>query len=247
MWYVRAHAQLWYTHSWMYHMGEITDTLLNMYRNCFILLIDPSRWKGSVSFGLGADFTLPHCLATGVWNLVPKVTSGPKRREVSFSTTFWWRVQRYYTQFLVFVLIYGHRVLWISCLRIIEVPPYSLGKWVCEYTKVINLYILITDIATNYYCQAISRCWAKKKRALWTTETNQQKHFRRETAHRLQNGTKMFNCALEKRNNEENTTRVALKWINLLPKTPKLGLSKKQLIGEMRLFLKVTKMTSLGN
>ena len=39
---VRAHAQLPYTNIFTYHMEEITGTLLYIYRNCFIVEIDPS-------------------------------------------------------------------------------------------------------------------------------------------------------------------------------------------------------------
>ena len=39
---VRAHAQLSYTNICRYHMEEKTGTLLYIYRNCFILEVDPS-------------------------------------------------------------------------------------------------------------------------------------------------------------------------------------------------------------
>ena len=110
---MRAHAQLSYTTICTYHMEEITGTLLYIYRNCFILEIDPSGWKGSVQYGLGADISLPPCLATGIWNLVPKATSGPKSRGASFGTKLWRHVQRYCVQFLAFMVIYGNSVLWV--------------------------------------------------------------------------------------------------------------------------------------
>ena len=31
-----------------------------------------SEWKGSVTYGLGADISLLHCLETGIWNLAHK-------------------------------------------------------------------------------------------------------------------------------------------------------------------------------
>ena len=40
-------------------MEELIGTLLYIYRNCFMLEIDPSGWKGSVPYGLGADISLP--------------------------------------------------------------------------------------------------------------------------------------------------------------------------------------------
>ena len=61
-----AHAQLSYIHSCASHMEEITGKFLYIYRSSFILQIEPSGWKGSVSNGLGADISLPHCLATGI-------------------------------------------------------------------------------------------------------------------------------------------------------------------------------------
>ena len=40
--------------------------------------ISGSRRKGFVTYGLGADISLPPCLATGIWNFAPKATSGPE-------------------------------------------------------------------------------------------------------------------------------------------------------------------------
>ena len=102
---LRAHAQLSYTNIWTYHMEEITVTLLYIYRICSMLDTDPSGWKGSVPYGLGADISLPPCLATGIWNLVPKATSGPKSRGASLGTKLWRHVQRYCAQFLAFMVI----------------------------------------------------------------------------------------------------------------------------------------------
>ena len=95
-----------------------------------MLEIDPSGWKGSVSYGLGADISLPPCLATGIWNLVPKATSGPKSRGASLGTKLWRHVQRYCAQFLAFMVIYGNSVLWVFCLRNRKYPRISeLGEW----------------------------------------------------------------------------------------------------------------------
>ena len=88
-------------------MEEIAGKFLHIYGSC-----DPSGWKGSVSNGLRADISLPHFLATGIWNLAPKATSGPKSRRTSFGTTLWRDVQRYCAQFLLFMVIYGNLVLW---------------------------------------------------------------------------------------------------------------------------------------
>jgi len=86
-------------------MKEITRALLHIYRNCYYLRSELSEWKGSVTHGLGADISLPPCLATGIWNLAPKATSGPKSRGASFGTTLWRHVQRYCAQFLVIMQI----------------------------------------------------------------------------------------------------------------------------------------------
>ena len=108
----RAHAQLSHILTCAYHMEEITGKFWHIYWSCSMLQIDPSGWKGSVSNGLGAGISLPPCLATGIWNLVPKATSGPKSRGASFGTTLWRHVQRYCAQFLLFMVIYGNLVLW---------------------------------------------------------------------------------------------------------------------------------------
>ena len=107
----------WYTNICKYHMEEITGTLWYIYRNCSMLDIDPSGWKGSVTYGLGADISLPPCLATGIWNLVPKATSGPKSRGASLGTKLWRHVQRYCARFLTFMVIYGNSLQWVLCLR----------------------------------------------------------------------------------------------------------------------------------
>ena len=45
------------------------------------------------------NFSLPHYLTTGIWNLAPKAITGPKSRGTSFGTTLWRHVQRYYAHF----------------------------------------------------------------------------------------------------------------------------------------------------
>ena len=85
------------------HMDEVTGNLWLIYGNDTMLGIEPSGWKGFVTYGLGADTSLPPCLATGIWTLVPKATSGPKSRGASFGTTLWRHVQRYCSHFLLFM------------------------------------------------------------------------------------------------------------------------------------------------
>ena len=69
--------------------------LLYIYESCYQSLIEMSGQKGSVTYGLGADMSLPPFLATGISNVAPKVTSGPKSRGASFGTTLWHHVQKY--------------------------------------------------------------------------------------------------------------------------------------------------------
>ena len=48
---------------------------------------EPSGWKGSVTYGLGADISLPPCLATGIWTLAhPK---SDLRAEISGSIVWY--------------------------------------------------------------------------------------------------------------------------------------------------------------
>ena len=90
--------------TFMYHMEEITgNTFIYIYRNDQLLETEASGWKGSVTYGLGADISLPQCLATGIWNLAPKAITGPKSRGTSFGTTLWHRVQRYCAHFALFM------------------------------------------------------------------------------------------------------------------------------------------------
>ena len=85
------------------HMEEATGTLWHIYGSDSLLWIEPSGRKGSVAYGLGAAISLPHCLETGIWTLVPKATSGPKSLGASFGTTLWRHVHRYCSYFLLFM------------------------------------------------------------------------------------------------------------------------------------------------
>ena len=68
---------------------------IGVYRNCDQLFTQLSGRKGSVTYGLGVDISLPPYLVTGIWNLAPKPTSGPKSLGSSFGTTLWHHVRRY--------------------------------------------------------------------------------------------------------------------------------------------------------
>ena len=90
-------------------MEEIIATLL-MYIEKWVTYYQLNRVdeRDLSIYGLGADISLPPCLATGIWNLVPKATSGPKSRGASFGTKLWRHVQRYCAQFVAFMVIYGN-------------------------------------------------------------------------------------------------------------------------------------------
>ena len=77
---------VWYT--WMYHTDEITKTLCYINRNCDYLWIELSGWKGSVTYGLGADLSLPQCpsVTTGIWTLTHK---SDLRAEISGSIVWY--------------------------------------------------------------------------------------------------------------------------------------------------------------
>ena len=108
-----------------YHMEKITGTLFYIYWKWLLFRVELSGWKGSVSYGLGADISLPPCLATGIWNLAPKATSGPKSRGASFGTTLWRHVQRYCAHFRVFMLIQCSGYFVHTCASVLKwgTPP----------------------------------------------------------------------------------------------------------------------------
>ena len=47
-------------HARTYHFEEITWINWHIYGNRSMLKFDPSAWKGSVTYGLGADISFPH-------------------------------------------------------------------------------------------------------------------------------------------------------------------------------------------
>ena len=69
-------------HTCTYHKEEITRTLSYIYINWYYIWIELSGWMGSVSYGLGAELSLPPCLSVtiGIWTLAHK--SDP-RAEIS--------------------------------------------------------------------------------------------------------------------------------------------------------------------
>ena len=126
---LQKHMRNCYTHTHLYVPHGRNNWYSFAYIwNRFILTIDPSGWKGSVSNGLGADISLPPCLATGIWNLGPKATPGPKSWGPSFGTTLWRHVQRYCAKFLIFMVIYGNPVLLVFCLRTCGCPREVLMR-----------------------------------------------------------------------------------------------------------------------
>ena len=133
---VTAHSQLSYILTCSYHMEEVACKVLHIYRSCSLLEIDPRGWKGSVLYGLGVDASLPHCLATGSWNLAPKATSGPKSRGASFGRTLWRHVQRYCASFLRFMVILVIQFSDYFIRTKTKVFTTLFGK-ICESTKYI--------------------------------------------------------------------------------------------------------------
>jgi len=71
-------------HTWRYQMEDRTTPLLHIYINCYKVGVELSGWKGSVTYGLGADISLPPCPTSsgmkGFWN--PSHKSDP-RAEIS--------------------------------------------------------------------------------------------------------------------------------------------------------------------
>ena len=149
-------------------MEEITRPLGYIYSNCYYLEIELSEWKGSVSYGLGADISLPPCLATGIWNLVPKATSGPKSRGASLGTKLWRHVQRYCAQFLAFMVIYGNSVLWVFCLRNRKNPRISNNNKISfekSNGQILEIKTVIWEIKrTNFGNQ---KCHLRKLEVIW--------------------------------------------------------------------------------
>ena len=78
----RARAQLLQMLYWAYHMEKISRKLFYIYGNWYYVWVELSGWMGSVSYGLGADISLPPCLSVtiGIWTLARK--SDP-RAEIS--------------------------------------------------------------------------------------------------------------------------------------------------------------------
>ena len=66
-----------------YHFYEVTGTLRHTYGHDLVLQIEPNGWKGSVTYGLGTEVSLPQCPITGIWKMVPKAITGPKSRGTS--------------------------------------------------------------------------------------------------------------------------------------------------------------------
>ena len=84
---------------------------------------EPSGRRGSVTCGLGADISLPHFLATGIWNLVSKAITGSKSQGTSFGTMLWRHVRSYCAPFSVFMQIMWSR---LSCLRKRKFPKMNM-------------------------------------------------------------------------------------------------------------------------
>ena len=75
-------------HTWAYHMEKISRRLFYIYRNWYYLRVELSGWMGFVSYGLGADLSLPPCLSVtiGIWTLTHK---SDLRAEISGSIVWY--------------------------------------------------------------------------------------------------------------------------------------------------------------
>ena len=105
-----------------YHMEKISRRLLYIYRNWYYLWIELSGWMGSVSYGLGADLSLPPCLSAtiGIWTLTHK--SDP-RAEISGSIV-WYDALAPRPEVLL---------SWCFCLRMRRFPSNTMFvgmKWI---------------------------------------------------------------------------------------------------------------------
>ena len=69
-------------------MKETSRKLFYKFRNCYKIWNELSGWKGSVTYGLGADLSLPQCLSvtTGIWTLTHK---SDLRAEISGSIVWY--------------------------------------------------------------------------------------------------------------------------------------------------------------
>ena len=124
-------------------MEKISSRLFYIYRNWYCLWVELGGWMGSVSYGLGADLSLPPCLSVtiGIWTLSHK--SDPRaeisgeivwydalapRPEVLLSWCFFLRMRRLsLTQFSPYMWEWNElrRVKWVhECSRHLLVPVF---------------------------------------------------------------------------------------------------------------------------
>ena len=127
----RAHAQLpsiHHTKTLLYVPHERNYSCTSTYIQKSLYNRNRTEWtKGICHYGLGTDTSLPQCLATGIWNLASKATSGPKSQGASLGTTLWHHVQ--ITIALVFV---G------ACVATLQMKffPYSWRKYLHDLHRV---------------------------------------------------------------------------------------------------------------
>ena len=63
---LNADAQLSYTLTCAYHMEEVTCKVVHIYIEVVLCIKSIRVGEKDLSHGLGADISLPHCLATGI-------------------------------------------------------------------------------------------------------------------------------------------------------------------------------------
>ena len=112
----------------VYHMNEVTRTLwfTCIFRNSYYLWMGLSGWKGSFSYGLGTDISLPPCLETGIWSLAHKSDHRAEISGASFGTTLWHRPPRYRSIGILFAHAQSPRIVVLTIFQ----GKYIYAEWV---------------------------------------------------------------------------------------------------------------------
>ena len=140
-------------------MEKISRSLFYIYRNWYYVWVELSGWKGSVSYGLGADLSLPSCLsvAIGIWTLAQKSDHGPKSRGKSFGTTLWHHVQRYCSLGVLF----AHAQLPSNSnsyhIRGVEMNCVESSEYMTMFTSFTRASFL------NMYIGHLVFCWSERR------------------------------------------------------------------------------------
>ena len=108
----------------------------------------------------GPTISLPHSLATGIWNLAPKAISGPKSRGTSLGTTLWHHGQRYCALgiLLAHAQIFQNRSSYHNGGKMIahnvkerkSGAVGGLGRFLKLVNKIFSSFLIIYDICCVY-------------------------------------------------------------------------------------------------